>query len=261
LSIPPPKKASILGGLSFKNVKHTIDRPCMWYAPPHNRTAWKLKPFNKWRANDYKKRRDDKDYAFFKETGLTERFMRDIRRKQFFAFFEGFFDVHNQDTLKMKVHNLNFTADEKQALLKQYFEKYFNERLDVSSSIEDQKVSLSTSLNTMLKSQETSSRAAKLDPAQVYLQATNNKAAFLGKSDGIVNAFNMKEGADLFKKVFNERRKAKMKAPKVLLQSQYVPDKIRCLEDLNNGVGARLSPRSIGLVNDSSLSHRLSAIP
>ena len=62
--------------------------------------------------------------------------MRQIRRKQFLAFFEGFFEKHNKDSLKLKAANLTFSDDEKAQLFKKYFKRYFNERLDMSETAE-----------------------------------------------------------------------------------------------------------------------------
>ena len=37
-------------GLTFKGVRHNIDRDCMWDHPPdHGKPDWKLKHKNKWR--------------------------------------------------------------------------------------------------------------------------------------------------------------------------------------------------------------------
>ena len=43
--------------------------------------------------------------------------MREIRRKQFFSFFEGFFDKHANDSVKMRHLNFEFTDKEKADLL------------------------------------------------------------------------------------------------------------------------------------------------
>lgn len=82
--------------------------------------------------------------------GLSKGKMRSIRRKQFFSFFEGFFDKHNKDSLKMKSANLSFTDEEKAVLLKKYFKQYFNEKLDLKKSAEEVKIEEEGTLSTLL---------------------------------------------------------------------------------------------------------------
>jgi len=41
-------------GLSVKTVRHTVNRDCMWYNPPHEKQEWKLLGKNKWRWNELK---------------------------------------------------------------------------------------------------------------------------------------------------------------------------------------------------------------
>ena len=56
-----------------------------------------------------------------------------------------------------------------------------------------------------------------------------------------------------------DRMKRKMRKAKVLIQSQFVTEKPKALEDLDNS-DAR-SMRSIRKIDDSTLSQRLSYIP
>lgn len=107
--------ASSNGGLSVKTVKHFIDRACMWYHPAHDKQDWTLKN-NIWRkprktkpwghstigeSKDF----DPKDSI----DGLSKQKMRQIRRKQFFSFFEGFFDRNPNNSLKMQTHGISFS--------------------------------------------------------------------------------------------------------------------------------------------------------
>ena len=106
-----PANATMNNGLVFKNVRHFINRECMWYQPPHSKPEWKLKHNNKWRydVSQFKTRKDFqnklKDEGFTNE-GLSKRKMREIRRKQFFAFFEGFFDKYGNDHQKLQTSKL-----------------------------------------------------------------------------------------------------------------------------------------------------------
>ena len=40
--------------------------------------------------------------------------------------------------MKLKVAGLNFSEEEKQRLLRKYFKKYFNEKLDLSKTFDEQ---------------------------------------------------------------------------------------------------------------------------
>ncbi len=81
----------------------------MWHQDPHDKPEWKLIGNNKWRIFERKvagmnidlmqQQRNMKD-------GLSKRKMRQIRRKQFFGFFEGFFEKHNKESLKLKAFDL-----------------------------------------------------------------------------------------------------------------------------------------------------------
>ena len=51
-----------IGGLSFKNVKHTINRECMWYHPPHWKPEWRLRGGNAWREGSKGKQGFDNRY-------------------------------------------------------------------------------------------------------------------------------------------------------------------------------------------------------
>lgn len=51
--------------------------------------------------------------------------MRQIRRKQFFSFFEGFFERNPNNSLKLQTHGISFSEEEKADLLKNYFKQYF----------------------------------------------------------------------------------------------------------------------------------------
>ena len=53
--------------------------------------------------------------------GLSKQKLRNIRRKQFFSFFEGFFDRNNNESAKLKNFNMSFTDEEKKRMLKRYF--------------------------------------------------------------------------------------------------------------------------------------------
>ena len=46
-TVPPEK----IGGLTFKKVVHTINRPCMWHQDAHDKPDWRLKK-NKWRKTE-----------------------------------------------------------------------------------------------------------------------------------------------------------------------------------------------------------------
>ena len=139
----------------MKTVRHTVNRDCMWYNPPHEKQEWKLIGKNKWRWKELTKH--IKGNPKFMESvnvtaheGLSKGKMRSIRRKQFFAFFEGFFDTHNKDSLKMKSANLSFSEEEKAGLLKKYFKKYFNEKLDLKKSPEEVKIEEEGTMSTLL---------------------------------------------------------------------------------------------------------------
>ena len=69
--------------------------------------------------------------------GLSKKKMRQIRRKQFYAFFEGFFDKHTNDSIKLKTMQMEFGEEEKTAILAKYFKKYFTEKLDVVKNDEE----------------------------------------------------------------------------------------------------------------------------
>lgn len=77
--------------------------------------------------------------------------MRQIRRKQFFAFFEGFFDKNPNHSEKMKAKNMNFTEQEKLDLLRKYFNKYFNEKLDVTKSSKEKTLEEAFNMSSTLQ--------------------------------------------------------------------------------------------------------------
>lgn len=49
--------------------------------------------------------------------GLSKKKMREIRRKQFFSFFEGFFDKYGNDHEKLQTFKLSFNEQEKVEML------------------------------------------------------------------------------------------------------------------------------------------------
>ena len=70
----------IIGGLSFKKVLHTINRPCMWYHPSHTKKPWKLRK-NKWRRFEEAELKTDADGniimpKLFEEQGLSKSKLR-----------------------------------------------------------------------------------------------------------------------------------------------------------------------------------------
>lgn len=56
---------------------------------------------------------------------ISKKKMRQIRRKQFFSFFEGFFERNPNNSLKLQTHGISFSEEEKADLLKNYFKQYF----------------------------------------------------------------------------------------------------------------------------------------
>lgn len=151
--------------------------------------------------------------------GLSKGKMRSIRRKQFFSFFEGFFDKHNKDSLKMKSANLSFTDEEKAVLLKKYFKQYFNEKLDLKKSAEEVKIEEEGTLSTLLNASQTPYYG------KPNLVAENHKDAFLGRSDGILNSFVLKKQVKEMNEVIKDRKTRKMRPAKILIQSQFAPIK------------------------------------
>ena len=76
--------------------------------------------------------------------------MRHIRRKQFFAFFEGFFERHTNESTKLKTHEIQFSEEEKQKMLKRYFKKYFNEKVEVNKSSVEKSLEQSYGISSMM---------------------------------------------------------------------------------------------------------------
>ena len=213
-----PTTKGMIGGLTFKKVLHTVNRPCMWYQPPHDKTPWRLKK-NKWRRFEEGWLKMDSDGniimpRLFEQQGLSKQKLRQIRRKQFFAFLEGFFEKHNYDSLKLKTLGITYEEDEKQELLKKYFKLFFNEKLDIKKTEEDKQVEQKVkSVNTRLvKRQEPSMLFAQFDKI-----ADDHKDAFLGKSKGILGSFVLQNEVKNFDAAFRQRCNEKQKAPKVLI--------------------------------------------
>ena len=50
----------------------------------------------------------------------------------------------------MQAHNLIFSDEEKTGMLKKYFRKYFNEKLELNKTTEEQKLESDTLTSTML---------------------------------------------------------------------------------------------------------------
>mmetsp|Transcript_11186 Transcript_11186/g.14142 ORF Transcript_11186/g.14142 Transcript_11186/m.14142 type:complete len:109 (+) Transcript_11186:223-549(+) len=108
----------MIGGLTFKKVLHTVNRGCMWYQPPHDKPTWRLVR-NKWRRFETSSLKKDRDGnvivpKLFEDAGLSKSKLRNIRRKQFFAFLEGFFEKHNYDSIKLRNFNMTFEDEEKE---------------------------------------------------------------------------------------------------------------------------------------------------
>lgn len=150
----------------------------------------------------------------FEQQGLSKQKLRQIRRKQFFAFLEGFFEKHNYDSLKLKTLGITYDEDEKQELLKKYFKLFFNEKLDMKKTEEDKQVEQKVkSVNTRLvKRQDPSTLFAQFDKI-----ADDHKDAFLGKSKGILGSFVLQNEVKNFDAAFRQRCNEKQKAPKVLI--------------------------------------------
>lgn len=92
-----------IGGLTFKKVVHTVDRPCMWYSDPHDKPEWRLVK-NKWRRSEETHFKSEAAWASMfnnDEEKSTKRKMRSARRKQFFTFLEGFFEKSNLESIKL----------------------------------------------------------------------------------------------------------------------------------------------------------------
>ena len=109
--------------------------------------------------------------------------MRQIRRKQFYAFFEGFFDKHTNDSLKLKTMKIEFSEQDKKDLLAKYFKQYFTEKLDIEKTDKEQE------LGEEYKVHDKLNKAVPPFVGNLNYIAENHKDAFLGKSKGILGAY------------------------------------------------------------------------
>ena len=66
----------------------------MWYQHPHNKPNWRLVD-NIWRKYDKKGVPVSEEPGMHEGIGMSKLKLRNIRRKQFFTFLEGFFDENN----------------------------------------------------------------------------------------------------------------------------------------------------------------------
>ena len=71
---------------------------------------------------------------------MTKKQMRDVKRKTFMSFFEGFFDKYPNESMKMRNLDFDFTDPEKNELVEKYFVKYFNEKLDMKKTAEEKSI-------------------------------------------------------------------------------------------------------------------------
>ena len=170
------------GGLSVKTVRHRIDRPCKWWQPPHDKPEWHLRGKNKWRRINMGLKDPAADETLLSHEGVSKKKMRQIRRKQFFAFFEGFFDKYPNESLKLRNLRWTFSKEEKVSLLKDYFKRYFNEKLDTKKSTAESKLESEFNVSSILNQ-------SKRFDGKLATVAENFKDAFLGKSKGILNSF------------------------------------------------------------------------
>lgn len=139
-----------IGGLSIKTVRHIINRECWLWYPPHDKPDWVLKKRNKWRRFENIPKGGSLDDTMKTHEGLSKQKMRQIRRKQFFTFFEGFFDKYPNDSLKLRNLRFQFSKQEKVDLLKKYFRKYFNEKLDTKKSTVESKLESDYNISSVL---------------------------------------------------------------------------------------------------------------
>ena len=130
---------------------------------------------------------------------MTKKQMRDVKRKTFMSFFEGFFDKYPNESMKMRNLDFDFTDPEKNELVEKYFVKYFNEKLDMKKTAEEKSIETENQVSSMLNADQPV-YVGKLDSV-----AENFKDAFLGKSKGILGAYGNKQQNEDMMDVLNER--------------------------------------------------------
>ena len=139
--------------------------------------------------------------------------MRQIRRKQFYAFFEGFFDKHTNDSLKLKTMKIEFSEQDKKDLLAKYFKQYFTEKLDIEKTDKEQEIGEEYKVHDKLN------KAVPPFVGNLNYIAENHKDAFLGKSKGILGAYGTQQQQEDLMSAIQERQSKKMRPAKLLIQS------------------------------------------
>ena len=132
--------------------------------------------------------------------------MKELKRRQFLAFFTDFFEKHKEGNAKYESTGFRFKESEKAKLLDKYFKKYYMEN----------RMPRTKTINLGIKPAGKGQRPtqAKVE-ILVDTVADENKDAFLGRSEGIKNSYKQKALNKDVVDVLEERLSRSMARPKV----------------------------------------------
>ena len=111
--------------------KKTV-RHCMFFHEDGNQPEWQMRGFNKWRKGlksvHIPDHNNPKTGIFDDEVGaLSKHQMKEIKRRQFLAFFTDFFENYKEGNAKFESTGYRFQEKEKARLIDKYYKKYYQE--------------------------------------------------------------------------------------------------------------------------------------